>query len=132
MGEDKSRHSVGDLSEITGFLDEGTEFKGEMKFHGTMRIDGKYEGIIKSDSILIIGETADVKAELIEVGSISINGRIDGNITAKEKIEIHERGKVFGSVNTPSLVIDDGAILQGKSNMSKDTVKPKPESGTKK
>jgi len=131
MGEDKARHSVADMSEITGFMDEGTEFKGEMKFHGTMRIDGKYEGIIKSDSILIIGETADVKAELIEVGSISINGRVDGNITAKEKIEIHERGKVFGSVNTPSLVIDDGAILQGKCNMSKDTVKPKPESETK-
>ncbi len=132
MADDKSRHAISEHSEITGFLDEGTEFKGDMSFEGTMRIDGKYEGKIKSNSTLIIGETATVKAELIDVGSISINGRVEGKIVAKERIEIHERGKVYGSINTPSLIIDDGALLQGDCAMAKDKSKEKPAENSKK
>ncbi|MBN2135493.1 MAG: polymer-forming cytoskeletal protein [Acidobacteria bacterium] len=119
MKDEKNRETLIESTEITGFLDEGTEFNGEMKFGGTMRIDGKFNGKIKSDSTLIIGETASVKAELIEVGAISINGKVEGHIKAKERIEIHSRGKVYGSITAPSLIIDDGALLEGQCSMSK-------------
>jgi len=119
MKDDKNKETLIESSEITGFLDEGTEFSGEMKFGGTMRIDGKFNGKIKSENTLIVGETAHVKAEMIEVGAISINGRVDGNIKAKHKIEIHSQGKVNGSISAPSLIIDDGAMLEGKCSMMK-------------
>jgi cytoskeletal protein CcmA (bactofilin family) len=132
MKDEKNRETMIESSEITGFLDEGTEFVGEMKFGGTMRIDGKYEGKIKSNSSLIIGETANIKADLIEVGAISINGRIEGNIVAKDRIEIHSMGKVFGSITTPSLIVDDGAILQGQCSMEKASKSSEPETSGKK
>jgi len=132
MKEDRIKDQSIESGELTGFLDEGTDFSGDMKFSGTMRIDGKYEGKIKSDSTLIIGESADIKVDTIEIGSISINGRIEGNIVAKEKVEIHSRGRVYGSIKTPSLIIDDGAILQGQCDMDQKVAKEKPAEEVKK
>lgn len=132
MKDDKYKETLIESSEITGFLDEGTEFNGEMKFGGTMRIDGKFSGKIKSESTLIIGETAHVKAEMIEVGAISINGRVDGNIKAKHKIEIHSQGKVNGSISAPSLIIDDGAVLEGQCSMTKTSERDSSQTDSKK
>jgi cytoskeletal protein CcmA (bactofilin family) len=129
--EGKRREPMIETSELTGFLDDGTEFTGQMKFTGTMRIDGKYEGTIKSDSMLIVGESAHIKAEILEVGSISINGYVEGKIIAKEKIEVHSKGRVYGTVKTPSLVIDDGAILQGQCEMDQKGTEKKLESPKK-
>lgn len=125
--EEKAKEPIIETSELTGFLDDGTEFTGQMKFTGTMRIDGKYEGTIKSDSTLIIGESASIKAESLEVGQISINGYVEGKIVAKERIEIHSKGKVLGTIKTPILVIDDGAVLQGQCDMDQKAVEKRPE-----
>jgi cytoskeletal protein CcmA (bactofilin family) len=125
--DEKGRETIIDTSELTGFLDDGTEFTGQMKFTGTMRIDGKYEGTIKSDSMLIVGESAHIKVEMLEVGAISINGYVEGKIIAKEKVEVHSKGRVYGTVKTPSLVIDDGAILQGQCEMDQKGAEKKPE-----
>ncbi|MGH9335205.1 MAG: bactofilin family protein, partial [Vicinamibacteria bacterium] len=62
----------GDLS---GFLDQGTAFQGDLSFQDTLRIDGKFEGSIRDGRLLIIGESADVNAE-IHVGTISVSGRL--------------------------------------------------------
>ena len=97
---------------LNGFLDEGSHFKGELSFDDTLRIDGKFEGTIRSANQLIIGETADVNAD-IQVGSISIDGTVRGKIVAKSKIEIHPHGKVFAQLNSPVLKIEEGALFQG-------------------
>lgn len=120
--EERIKDPIIETSELTGFLDDGTEFVGQMKFTGTMRIDGKYEGTIKSDSTLIVGESAQIKAETLEVGAISINGYVEGKIIAKERIEVHSKGRVIGTIKTPSLVIDDGALLQGQCDMEQKSV----------
>jgi cytoskeletal protein CcmA (bactofilin family) len=72
---------------LNGFLDEGSHFKGELTFEDTLRIDGKFEGTIRSKHALIIGDTGDVQAD-IDVGSVSIDGTVRGSVPAREKIEI--------------------------------------------
>jgi cytoskeletal protein CcmA (bactofilin family) len=102
--------------EVTTLLGRGSEFEGKLSFEGTVRIDGKLTGEIFSDDILIIGEGADVKAE-INVGSIVIEGSVQGNITAKRSVELHTPGKVRGNITTPSLYIEKGVIFDGNCQM---------------
>ena len=109
--------------EISGFLDEGTSFSGELAFRNTMRIDGKFKGKIKSKNVLIVGETAEIEGE-VDVSNVSINGKVSGKIKADKKIEIHSKGKVFCDIDTPKLVIEDGAFFQGNCNMDHEPEKP--------
>lgn len=105
-----------DHGEISGFLDEGTEFSGDLVFHNTMRIDGKFKGTIESKNFLIVGETAQIEGE-VKVSNVSINGKVSGKIIADGKVEIHSKGKVFCDIDTPKLVVEDGAFFRGNCNM---------------
>ncbi|HET7452058.1 MAG TPA: polymer-forming cytoskeletal protein [Thermoanaerobaculia bacterium] len=98
---------------LNGFLDEGSHFKGELTFEDTMRIDGRFEGTIRSDHLLIIGDTGLVEAD-VRVGSVSIDGTLRGTVVAREKIEIHPHGRVFGKIQAPVLKIEEGAQFQGE------------------
>src|SRR5436190_23267185 len=102
--------------EVTTLLGRGSEFEGKLSFEGTVRIDGKLTGEIFTDDVLIIGEGADVKAE-INVGSIIIEGSVQGNITAKRSVEIHTPGRVRGNITTPSLQIEKGVLFDGNCQM---------------
>ncbi len=98
---------------LNGFLDEGSHFKGDLTFDDTMRIDGKFEGTIRSDHLLIIGDTGVVDAE-VHVGSVSIDGTLRGTVVAREKIEIHPHGRVYAKLQAPVLKIEEGATFQGE------------------
>ncbi len=100
-----------DETKISGFFDDGTEFNGELKFKGSFRVDGYFRGRIESDSHLIIGERGKVEAD-VHVAYALINGEFKGTIVATEKIEIHPRARVFGTIQTPKLVIEEGAYLE--------------------
>jgi cytoskeletal protein CcmA (bactofilin family) len=102
--------------EVTTLLGRGSEFEGKLSFEGTVRIDGKLTGEIFTDDILIIGEGADVKAE-INVGSIIIEGSVQGNINAKRSVEIHTPGRVRGNIVTPSLFMEKGVLFDGNCQM---------------
>ncbi len=102
--------------EMNGFLDKGTVFKGDLVFEDLLRIDGKFEGTIRSDSALIIGESAEVKGEIV-VDSVTVSGQVDGKITAKSRIEINNRAKVSGELHTPVLSVQDGAVFDGVIQM---------------
>ena len=99
------------------FLGVDALFKGELSFKGTLCIDGKFEGHIKTSDILIVSETGDIDAD-IEAGVVVCKGKVTGNIFASQKVEMHANSKVIGDVKTPSLNIEIGAILDGKCNMS--------------
>lgn len=107
----KDRPKETSEGKITGFFDKDTEFKGELSFKGSFRIDGQFKGTINSDSTLIIGDTGRVEAE-VKVGNILINGEIKGTIQAKERVEVHNRGRVFGTIIAPKLVVEEGAYLE--------------------
>ncbi|HEX3698255.1 MAG TPA: polymer-forming cytoskeletal protein [Polyangia bacterium] len=103
-------------SAVTTLLGRGSEFEGKLSFEGTVRIDGKLSGEIFTDDTLIIGEGAEVNAE-INVGAVVIEGTVHGNVNAKRSVEIHTPGKVIGNISTPSLFIEKGVIFEGNCQM---------------
>jgi len=98
------------------FFGENTSFKGELSFHGTVRIDGHFKGKIYSDGTLIVGERGVVEAD-IDTHFVVISGEVHGNINAAYSTEIHSKGKVYGSIVTSSLVIHDGVVFEGNCRM---------------
>ena len=128
---------TGGAQPITTLLGKGSEFDGKLSFEGTVRVDGKLTGEIFTDDVLIVGEGAEVNAE-VTVGAIVIQGIVRGNITAKRSVEIHSPGKVRGNVNTPSLFIEKGVTFDGHCQMDTsgaavtDAVPPPRHSGGKK
>ena len=108
-----------DGATLNGFLDRGSHLHGDLTFEETFRIDGKFEGKIKSGSELILGETADVQAE-VEIGRISINGTFRGKIRAKERIDLLPSARVFAELASPILKIEEGARFEGSCQMGGD------------
>jgi cytoskeletal protein CcmA (bactofilin family) len=106
----------GKSGELNGFLDRGSSFKGELEFEDTMRIDGKFNGKIHSKNELIVGESAHIEGD-IHIGRIAISGTVVGKIIADQRVEIHRNGKVYSDVDTPALIIEEGAIFQGNCVM---------------
>jgi cytoskeletal protein CcmA (bactofilin family) len=111
-------------SKISGLIDQGTELKGELTFKGSFRIEGNFKGTINSDSLLIIGERGKVEAD-VRVGQIVINGEIRGNVQASEKIEVHAKGRVYGTIQTPKLIVEEGAYLEANCQ-TMEVAPPKP------
>ena len=97
---------------MNAFLGENTEFEGELKFHGTIRIDGHFKGDISAVGTLIIGKSGKVEAN-VHVSSIVLNGELHGNILADERVEIHAPGKVYGDIKAPVVVIHEGVLFEG-------------------
>jgi cytoskeletal protein CcmA (bactofilin family) len=105
------------VTEITALLGRGTQFEGKLQFEGRVRIDGVFKGEIKSDDTLVIGEGAEVHAE-IDVATVIVRGGVvHGNIRATTAIELHAPGKMVGNLQAPSLFIDRGVEFQGSCRM---------------
>jgi cytoskeletal protein CcmA (bactofilin family) len=102
--------------EITTILGKGSAFDGKLTFEGAVRIDGEFSGEIRTEGTLIIGETAEVKAQ-INVSRVVVQGIVRGDIAASEAIEILAPAKVYGNVSTPVLEIQKGALFEGNSQM---------------
>ena len=103
---------------IKAYLGTDALFKGTLTFEGTVRIDGKFEGTVNTKDTLVIGETGDMQAEIIEVGTLVCKGRLRGTVLASKKIEMHSTSKITGNVQTPALSIQLGAVLDGHLNMT--------------
>lgn len=104
---------------LNGFLDKGSQLQGELAFEETFRIDGKFDGKIRSGSELILGDTAEVSGE-IEVGRLSVNGKLKGTVRAKERVELHARARVEADLTTPILKIEEGALFEGSCRMGEE------------
>ncbi|HEY7957460.1 MAG: polymer-forming cytoskeletal protein [Polyangia bacterium] len=109
-------HSERPEGEINTLLGRGSEFEGKLTFEGTVRIDGKLSGEIFSDDVLVVGEGAQLSAE-IDVGVIIVEGSVTGNIRAKRAVELHAPARVKGNIETPSLYIDKGVFFEGNCRM---------------
>jgi cytoskeletal protein CcmA (bactofilin family) len=102
--------------DVVAFLGRGTEFSGKLILNGSIRIEGVFKGEIVGGGILTIGEGARIEAA-ITVGHIVIHGDVEGNLEAKERLEICSTGKVKGNIRTPILVIQEGALFIGDCQM---------------
>lgn len=104
---------------LSGYVGHGTVLTGETNFQSMLRIDGHLTGRVTSESgTLIVGSTGQVDANIM-VASANINGTINGDIIATEKLELGRTAHVVGNVQTPRLVMDDGAVLEGSCSMIK-------------
>lgn len=100
------------------------EFKGSLKFKDSLRIDGTFEGEIDSQGTLFVGKTGNVKAE-VHVGNVIVEGKIEGNVTCEDKIELRATAKMFGDIQAARLTIAEGVNIVGKCSVS--TQKPSSE-----
>jgi cytoskeletal protein CcmA (bactofilin family) len=111
-----------DFGEIRAFLGEGTSFIGSLQFDGAVRLDGRFEGDVAGSDLLIIGQAASVRAE-IQVGTLVVGGRVEGTIVARKRVELLPTARVSGTIKTPSLVVSDGAVLNGMCEMRREDAK---------
>ena len=93
-----------------------SKFNGKLSFEGTVRIDGKFTGEIFSKGKLILGDSAQLNAE-VEVNTFISSGEVKGNVTARSRIELKAPGKLRGNIKTPVLVVDEGVLLEGSCQM---------------
>src|ERR687892_1277912 len=102
---------------LSGFVGGGTDVTGEANFKAMMRVDGHFSGRISSSSgTLIVGANGKVDAN-IEVAVAVIHGTINGDIIATQRLELGRAAKVHGNIQTPSLIIEQGAIFEGSCKM---------------
>src|SRR5438876_1770313 len=104
-------------------LNSDVELKGTLKFSGEMTFDGKLDGDIQSDGVLNLGDNAVVKGN-INVNSVVVRGKVNGNVTAKEKIDIKSKTELFGDIRSPKLVIEEGVTFVGKTEVNPNKVAP--------
>ncbi|MBK6687022.1 MAG: polymer-forming cytoskeletal protein [Deltaproteobacteria bacterium] len=100
-------------------LGKDARFSGKMSFEGAVRIDGKFEGEIYTEDLLLIGPQAEVRATL-NVGTVVINGLVEGDVIAKGSVELKAPGKLRGNVVTPNLIIEKGVTFDGTCRMSEE------------
>lgn len=111
--------------ELNGFLDQGSEFLGELRFRHTFRVDGHVRGKIVSDNTLIVGETGRIEAD-IDCGVVSIRGTVVGHVRGRQRVEVLAGARVQGSLESPKLLIEDGASFQGDCDMPPAEPEPGP------
>src|SRR3977135_3395076 len=106
-------------------LSSDVEITGTIKFQKELLIDGKVEGEINSEGVLTIGENADIRGE-IKTKSITVFGKVQGNITVSERCELKAKCTLQGDLKAARLVIEEGATFIGKSEVTSGTITAKP------
>jgi len=101
---------------LVGYLYKGSRVTGQLTFQGSARIEGNVDGEIQCHGTLTIGERAEVRAK-ISGDVIVIRGKVEGNVVAKEKVELVAPARVFGDIDTPRLVITEGVVFDGDCTM---------------
>ena len=117
MSQKKGEPRKVTIDESKTILGSNAVFKGELTFKDTLCIDGEFEGKLTTSDKLIVAEEGVVLAD-IEAGTVICRGKITGNVKASQKVEIQSTGKIVGDVLTPALIIELGAVFNGKSYMS--------------
>jgi len=112
--------------EEANVLDIDASMQGNLVFKDpvTLRIQGKFEGKLETKGLLIIGENAEVKAD-ISGEEIIIAGKVNGNLSASRELKIIPPAKVKGEIKTPLLSIERGAVFNGTCHMATESLNSK-------
>jgi cytoskeletal protein CcmA (bactofilin family) len=104
-------------------LNSDVEIKGNLKFSGELTFEGKLEGEIQTDGLLNLGDSAVINGN-ISAQSVVVRGKVNGNITAKEKIEIKAKTEMFGDIRASKLAVEEGVTFVGKTEVNPNKVSP--------
>ena len=102
---------------INSVIGEGSEFYGEFKISGLIRIDGKFKGLLQTDGKVIVGKTGIVETD-IRARTVVAGGEIRGNIFATERVVLLSSCRLYGDVITPKLLIEEGVLFEGKCTVN--------------
>jgi cytoskeletal protein CcmA (bactofilin family) len=103
--------------EINAFLGTGTNYQGKLNFQGAVRIDGNFNGEVESEGTLVVGKDACVEG-VVHVGQLILSGKIVGEVLSKEKAVLHKTANLQGNLVTPTLMVEEGAVLEGQVTMT--------------
>jgi cytoskeletal protein CcmA (bactofilin family) len=115
-------------SDLSAYIDEASEIEGKYTFSGTVMLNGKFTGEITSNDTLIIGEKGVVNAS-IRAGVVLVNGEVRGNILGGERVELRGAARVYGDVEAPVVVVEEGVLFEGHCRMTKTRPDDQPATG---
>ncbi len=102
---------------LSGFVGHGTVLSGETNFQAMLRVDGQLVGSVSSETgTLIVGSNGQVDAN-VSVASAVVNGVVNGDIIASERVQLGRTARVVGNIQAPRMIIEDGAIFEGMCSM---------------
>jgi len=104
----------GQLNSIIG---EGSIFEGKFYINGSLQIDGRFQGEIKTKEHVIIGELGKVKTD-ISAKKVSVGGTLIGNVEAEEEVTLLATGRILGNIRAPKVNIEEGVVVQGEISIS--------------
>jgi cytoskeletal protein CcmA (bactofilin family) len=104
---------------LGAFLDEGSEIEGRYTCAGTVVLDAKLRGDVVARDALVVGERGVVEGT-VRAGTLVVRGTIVGNVTAAESVELRASARVTGDVDAPLIVMEAGAVLDGRCRMTKE------------
>ena len=111
-----SKPVVEGKSEVVAFFGPGVDCMGEIWYEGNVQIEGRLEGFVHTKGVLVIGDQAVIKAS-IEAGTIVCKGNIQGDVVARETIQLLAPGSIAGTLRTPRLSVETGGIINGPISM---------------
>lgn len=109
---------------ISTIIGEGAVCKGDFSAEKSVRIDGIIHGSVAVSGILIVGASGQIDGD-VTAKAVIIGGKVNGNVSGPEKVELTSTATVIGDINTNVIVIDENAVFQGKCNMQTEEIKEK-------
>jgi cytoskeletal protein CcmA (bactofilin family) len=117
-----------DENDIETVLAEDIIFEGELSFEKPLLVKGNFKGSISSTSDLYVSRTAEVKAT-IHASVVSVKGKINGDVTAVERLELFESSSLKGNIKTPNLIMESGCVFNGTCAMPEVSEKSEQKEG---
>ena len=111
-----SKNKNKNSGQITAYLGPDVHIEGKLRFQNSVLIEGSFKGEIESTGSLVIGENAEVDAQIV-TKTITIKGNVKGSVEATERVELKHNGRLQGDVVTPSLQMDETVFFQGSCSM---------------
>lgn len=104
-------------SQLNSVIGDGSIFEGKFYINGSLKINGRFEGEIKTKEHLIVGETGKVKTD-ITARRVTVGGTVIGNIEAEEDVSLLSTGRILGNIRAPKVNIEDGVVVEGEISIS--------------
>ena len=108
---------------LNTFIGKGSSFEGTLKVEESLRVDGKIKGNVTTSDSLIVGKEGIIEGEIVAKNAV-IGGHIKANLSATGKVVLESRATFIGELKTSRLVIDDGAIFDGRCSMQREVKSP--------
>ncbi len=104
-------------SQLNSLIGEGSVFDGKFYINGSLQVDGRFEGEIKTEDQLIVGRTGKVKTDIV-AKRVIVGGTVIGNIDAEEEVTLLSTGRILGNIRAPKVNIEEGVVIEGEVSIT--------------